>query len=60
MSEIKLKDFILEDIPDPKKKVIVTREQPEYDFKVEYENDTDFILTLNGIIAIMPNYILKY
>ena len=44
MSEIKLKDFILDDIPDPKKKVVVTREQPEYDFKVEYENDTDFIL----------------
>lgn len=44
MSEIRLKDFILTDIPEPEKKVYANKPPVEYDFNVEYENDTDFIL----------------
>ena len=44
MSEIKLKDFILDEIPEPEKKVYADKPPVEYTFTVEYENDTDFIL----------------
>lgn len=44
MSEIKLKDFILTDIPEPEKKETKQNKRTEYVFTVEYENDTDFIL----------------
>lgn len=44
MSEIRLKDFILTDIPEPEKKVFANKPPVEYEFTVEYENDTDFII----------------
>ena len=45
MSEIRLKDFILTDIPVPEKNEKVNKNAPvEYSFTLEYENDVDFIL----------------
>ena len=46
MSEIKLKDFILNEIPEKGKtsKPAPKTQQPEYVFTLEYENDVDFIL----------------
>lgn len=42
---IKLKDFILDEIPTKEQKSKTTKtQQPEYVFTVEYENDVDFIL----------------
>lgn len=45
MSEIKLKDFILKELPVKEQKEKNTKNtQPEYVFTLEYENDVDFIL----------------
>ena len=44
MSEIKLKDFILDEIPEPEVKKYADKPPVEYEFILEYENDTDFIL----------------
>ena len=43
---LKLKDYILDEIPEPVAKVKNTtvRNKTEYVFSVEYENDSDFIL----------------
>lgn len=45
MSEIRLKDFILTDIPEKEQKAKpVKTSQIEYTFTLEYENDVDFIV----------------
>jgi hypothetical protein len=43
---IKLKDFILNEIPEKEQKIKIAKTlQPEYVFELEYENDVDFIIS---------------
>lgn len=41
---IKLKDFILSDIPSKEESEVKKRTKTEYHFSLEYENDSDFIV----------------
>ena len=41
---IKLKDFILDEIPEKEETAPKQRNKTEYTFTLEYENDSDFIL----------------
>lgn len=41
---IKLKDFILDDIPSKEESDARKKSKTEYHFSLEYENDSDFIV----------------
>lgn len=46
---IKLKDYILENIPELEKQAPKKRNKTEYTFTLEYENDSDFILKKSSV-----------